>query len=389
MLRLEAADRWPRSASARTSLVVARATSGLTGRRGGLRRGPRRRPAPHRLPARARPRADLPGQGLPRRGRRARRAARRTRSSSARRRARSPSSRASAPKTAAGGRAGRWPGGCRTTSPSSRPAADGPVTAGGAALRAAAARRPAHPLGLVRRRQPDRGDGPDRPRPRPRVRRAHRPLAAADRGQRAVARAAAPTSSTSSPSSTSELAPFRHPHRHRGRHPRRRLARPGADELLGRLDVVVASRALQAADGRRRDDPPDGDRGRQPAHRRPRALHRPAGHRRPRDPAPSRRSTPSWCSRPAGSSASPSRSTAGRSGSTRRGGCSGWRSRPGCLFSIDTDAHAPGQLDWQPYGCARAEECGVPAERVRQHPVGRGPAGLDRRHADGSMTGAR
>ncbi|MFE2157963.1 PHP domain-containing protein [Streptomyces lydicus] len=36
----------------------------------------------------------------------------------------------------------------------------------------------------------------------------------------------------------------------------------------------------------------------------------------------------------------------------------------GCLFSIDTDAHAPGQLDWQLYGCARAEECGVPAERV-------------------------
>jgi putative hydrolase len=36
----------------------------------------------------------------------------------------------------------------------------------------------------------------------------------------------------------------------------------------------------------------------------------------------------------------------------------------GCLFSIDTDAHAPGQLDWQVYGCARAQECGVPAERV-------------------------
>ncbi|MFD9502672.1 PHP domain-containing protein [Streptomyces sp. NPDC060035] len=36
----------------------------------------------------------------------------------------------------------------------------------------------------------------------------------------------------------------------------------------------------------------------------------------------------------------------------------------GVLFSIDTDAHAPGQLDWQIYGCARAEECGVPAERV-------------------------
>ncbi|MFB6636919.1 PHP domain-containing protein [Streptomyces chartreusis] len=36
----------------------------------------------------------------------------------------------------------------------------------------------------------------------------------------------------------------------------------------------------------------------------------------------------------------------------------------GVLFSVDTDAHAPGQLDWQRYGSARAEECGVPAERV-------------------------
>ncbi|MFI6561975.1 PHP domain-containing protein [Streptomyces sp. NPDC050534] len=36
----------------------------------------------------------------------------------------------------------------------------------------------------------------------------------------------------------------------------------------------------------------------------------------------------------------------------------------GVLFSIDTDAHAPGQLDWQINGCARAEECGVPAGRV-------------------------
>jgi putative hydrolase len=36
----------------------------------------------------------------------------------------------------------------------------------------------------------------------------------------------------------------------------------------------------------------------------------------------------------------------------------------GCLFSVDTDAHAPGQLDWQPYGCERAEECDVPFDRV-------------------------
>ncbi len=36
----------------------------------------------------------------------------------------------------------------------------------------------------------------------------------------------------------------------------------------------------------------------------------------------------------------------------------------GCLFSIDTDAHAPGQLDWRQIGCARAQECGVPVDRV-------------------------
>ena len=36
----------------------------------------------------------------------------------------------------------------------------------------------------------------------------------------------------------------------------------------------------------------------------------------------------------------------------------------GCLFSIDTDAHAPGQLDWQVYGCERAEDCGVTSDRV-------------------------
>lgn len=38
--------------------------------------------------------------------------------------------------------------------------------------------------------------------------------------------------------------------------------------------------------------------------------------------------------------------------------------RAGCLFSIDTDAHAPGQLDWQMLGCARAAEVGVPADRI-------------------------
>ncbi|WP_378732627.1 PHP domain-containing protein [Nocardia brasiliensis] len=36
----------------------------------------------------------------------------------------------------------------------------------------------------------------------------------------------------------------------------------------------------------------------------------------------------------------------------------------GCHFAIDTDAHAPGQLDWQGYGCERAVANGVAAERV-------------------------
>ena len=36
----------------------------------------------------------------------------------------------------------------------------------------------------------------------------------------------------------------------------------------------------------------------------------------------------------------------------------------GCVFSIDTDAHAPGQLSWQHYGCERAARCGVAVESV-------------------------
>ncbi|MCP2254581.1 putative hydrolase [Prauserella aidingensis] len=36
----------------------------------------------------------------------------------------------------------------------------------------------------------------------------------------------------------------------------------------------------------------------------------------------------------------------------------------GCRFAVDTDAHAPGQLSWLPFGCARAGECGVTADRV-------------------------
>jgi putative hydrolase len=36
----------------------------------------------------------------------------------------------------------------------------------------------------------------------------------------------------------------------------------------------------------------------------------------------------------------------------------------GTYLAVDTDAHAPGQLDWQIAGCARAAECGADPERV-------------------------
>jgi putative hydrolase len=36
----------------------------------------------------------------------------------------------------------------------------------------------------------------------------------------------------------------------------------------------------------------------------------------------------------------------------------------GCLFSIDTDAHAPGQLEFLSYGCERAEDIGLDPDRV-------------------------
>ena len=36
----------------------------------------------------------------------------------------------------------------------------------------------------------------------------------------------------------------------------------------------------------------------------------------------------------------------------------------GCLFAVDSDAHAPGQLDFLAYGAERVEELGVPLDRV-------------------------
>ncbi len=36
----------------------------------------------------------------------------------------------------------------------------------------------------------------------------------------------------------------------------------------------------------------------------------------------------------------------------------------GCVVVVDTDAHAPGQLEWQRHGCEQAARVGVPAERI-------------------------
>jgi putative hydrolase len=36
----------------------------------------------------------------------------------------------------------------------------------------------------------------------------------------------------------------------------------------------------------------------------------------------------------------------------------------GCLFSIDSDAHAPGQLDFLDHGCERAEAAGIDPDRI-------------------------
>jgi putative hydrolase len=35
-----------------------------------------------------------------------------------------------------------------------------------------------------------------------------------------------------------------------------------------------------------------------------------------------------------------------------------------CRISIDTDAHAPGQLEWQVYGCDKAARMGIEPDRI-------------------------
>ena len=202
------------------------------------------------------------------------------------------------------------------------------------------------------------------PRPRPRVDRADRPLAAADRRQRTVRGAPARAARAGQPAQR-RAGPVPHPDRDRGRHPRRRLARPDARPARP-ARRRGGQRALQAADARRADDRP---------------------HGQPRCPA---RTWTCWATAPGGCWAA----GAGRSRSSTRSSvftacrdhgvaveinCRPERQDPpdrllslaaeiGCLFAIDTDAHAPGQLDWLDSGCARAERHGIAAGPGDQHP---------------------
>ncbi|WP_282944183.1 PHP domain-containing protein [Cellulomonas endometrii] len=55
----------------------------------------------------------------------------------------------------------------------------------------------------------------------------------------------------------------------------------------------------------------------------------------------------------------------------------------GCLFTVDTDAHAPGQLSWQAVGCDRAAAHGIGPDRV----LDAWPLDRLREHLDGRRTG--
>ena len=207
----------------------------------------------------------------------------------------------------------------------------------------------------------DRGDGAQGGRARPRVPRAHRPLAPVKVAHGLDAPTGCASSSTSSPRST--------------RSSRRSASSPASrstssrtaaldqdDDLLADARRRRRERALEAAHEVRRDDATHGRRAGEPARRHARALHRPNGSRQ-RSPGVRVRRTSS-CSR-----------RAAHLDKAVEINCRPERLDPpmrllkivvdaGCKVSIDSDAHAVGQLEWQPYGCARAADAGVPVERI-------------------------
>ena len=332
--------------SAEESVVMV--ATGGTGRRPGSTaratdvRGSGGGPATDRVPARAKPGRDLQGQGVPGRGGHDPAARRRGRRSGCRAGTlrELPGIGASTAEVIEAAVEGRMP------RPAGEARARGRRSAGRRAartVRARAARRPALPQRLVRRRIADRGDGLHRHRARSRLPRAHRPLAPPHGGQRPLGGAPDPPA--------------------RGGRGGQRAPRLGGgfrllkgievdilddgsldqtEEMLARLDVRVASVHSKLAMDTGADDPADGGCGAQPVRQRARPLHRAAGDRQP--------------------------GHARAVGVRRRGRCSARaletgtaveiNSRPerrdpptkllqqaidmGCLFSIDSDAHAPG-----------------------------------------------
>ncbi len=236
-----------------------------------------------------------------------------------------------------------------------------PVGEGASAAGGAAGRLP-HPLDLVRRRRPDREDGPHRHRPGPRVHGADRPLAPPDGRPRPHAPSACGPSSTRSPRSTRQLAPFRILTGHRGRHPARTARSTSDEDLLARLDVVVASVHSKLRMERQDDDPrawctavasPHVDI---LGHCTGRKL---VGRGRP----------------PSTFDAEIVFAACAQFDTAVEINCRPERLDPpdelldlaielGLRFAIDTDAHAPGQLEWQPYGCDKAARHGIPADRI-------------------------
>ena len=132
------------------------------------------------------------------------------------------------------------------------------------------------------------------------------------------------------------------------------------EDLLGALDVVVAS-VHSRCGCPARDDRADGGRRPEPAGGRAGALYRPDD----RGPGPAESDF----------DADAVFAACAESGVAVEINCRPERQDPperllraaaaaGCLFAIDTDAHAPGQLDWLGSGCARASELGIGPDRV-------------------------
>ena len=232
------------------------------------------------------------------------------------------------------------------------------------------------PLGLVGRGQPDPGDGRGGEGARAPLLGPHRPQPPADRGPRARCRAACASNSTSSAGLNAELAPFRILTGIEVD-----ILEDGAldqdDELLAQLDVVVASvhsklrmdaPEMTSADAACRPESP---------HRHPGPLHGSASWSDA--VGPSRRSTPRPCSAPAPRPALRWRSTAVPERLDPPEPLLSLALSLGCVVVVDTDAHAPGQLEWQRHGCEQAARAGVPVERVMNALSNGGFPGLDGR----------